>query len=306
MKVTLDPEVEALIQEALRDPEARLLSADPATGRSKAVGVRGLSDPLSPRSPELSKLERHMVQKHRDLIALLLRQAYIRSKARAASTRYIWHRSVTVDRELDVPKNGTWARRVNGASRLPVGESLVRDGVDLLVEGQTVTSESLALAALRLAPCDQARLYLADCWIRKDRWAEAFDVLDDVLANGPSDLHRSYVWEKAAMARWGRGEVEQALEAYRIAASTSEARPVPVGNWFLLACYLANREEALSAAQRLEDWLTPDHYAITALVDGFKRLAVAGSWRPDDAARSFVTALLDQLGPVARRLTDAF
>jgi len=302
----LDPELRGLLHEVASAPAAEVLRGG---GPPVLAGLDELCGGGRARTFDLSLAERELLRTYRDEIAWLLRQTWLREVYGDPARRL--SRSLRVDRELELPTGEAWRRRRDRALDDCPPRAGVEDALDLLGRwmlggpGRPDTYR-LVLASNRIAPSDAARIHLAHDLAHRGETASGLRLLRSVLALPLDALLASIAWENLGWVHAQRGELREAMVAYRESALAAEDRPVPLTHWLLGAAGLGDRRESLEAARRLDALVPGDHGAVHGVLEGFALRRRNGEWRPPAGAGAFVASLPATLGPASKKVTDAF
>lgn len=300
-----DPRLLALLDEAARDPDAQVLRPyRPGAWR----GIRGITEPLSPRTTGLTNVEREIVDVYREEASRLLFEYARHALRQLPGIRDYMQRSLTVELFApDVPIAALHERTTDVLQRDALAvEKRPRKQVRHLLERCAsgafleIRPEDLLLASLRLYPRDGARAWSALSLVEKKAWGSALKTLTDVLSGTPTDLMRSCVFDWIGLCYVETARMERALLAYQTACACTDVRATPFGSWFGVACNLLDEQEALKAARGFDDLVGPEHPVVEHLADTFRK-----TWRPNAAVASFMKRIEDRLGPASLRLSHA-
>ncbi|MFT5052603.1 MAG: tetratricopeptide (TPR) repeat protein [Chlamydiales bacterium] len=292
----IDPEVALLLRETIRDPEAELFKAkDPST----LAGVSALAGRVSVRQAGLALAERHLLQTYREEAAWLLRQAALTRLYEEPGNAHVLEKSVTVDRDIELIHEPEWTRR----AAVTRARGTLDDVPEACWEwsGQ-VSIETLCEASCRLLPSDEALIYLAFNANRGGRYELVAPLLKRVLEAGPTALNASYAWENLGYLYSNLRQLDRAVDAYRLGASTCERRPAAVLQWLHIAVRASNGHELTRAAAFLDDMIAPDHSALDAHISNRAALLTSVT----DPVRATVADARARFGPTSRRATDVY
>lgn len=296
MTETLDPEVVALVQEIVDDPDSTLL-------RVPSAPLKRWLDRREPRVSAgeafLTKAERHLLFAYREAAGRLLWQA---------CGMRVMHRSSVIFAARGEPlEEEAWhlqARRILSGG---VKESL-REGIAFLSQcfggAEDLPPSRIAAAALRLLPCDDLRNWLALALVFEEQPLAALRVLHTILAAGPDHLMRSVALENSGLANYSRGETMQAFQCYQLAIQADPDRPEPLLWAFTASLDLGDESAAMTAARRLsEQWENP---FIDRALSGLKEARRVQQWRPSSVGLVLARRIKDRLPEEARRVADVY
>jgi tetratricopeptide (TPR) repeat protein len=134
-----------------------------------------------------------------------------------------------------------WTAKADPGKLGRVGEEpepLFAREVARLLDGDLTRAEETARQVLKARPLDpQARYLLGAALRRQERYAEARDVLADLMSSFP---HLAYVWRDLGLALRKLGDREGAIKAF---LNTIDASPVDKGAWIHLGTLLFEESE---------------------------------------------------------------
>jgi hypothetical protein len=292
-------EIEEILKEIAADPNAKLLRIPPiesllALACQPKVGVHAAS---------LTSAERYLLATYREELAFLLRERCVIEFYAEPDAHTKWHRSLTVDRDYEVPEVGDWRRRARATVAKARGEEVLGEGADALERCVELTPGAgseiaqIAASSLRLVPADQAKVYLALCSMNEGRHEDGRRACIRVLEQRPSAAMAASCWENVGYSLGHEARYHEAAHAYRSATEQVGIRPSLVVFWFANAL-AAGDERGLREAASALDGLSPSSITCWDIVEMQAARFVA--------ARGGVDADLSNTGPAARRILDAF
>ena len=244
-------EIEAILREINADPKAKLLrvpSADNllALADQPQVGVY---------APSLTAAERHLLQTHREELAYLLRERCYMEFYAQPDADVKWFRSQSSAQDAPVDRHGDWRERV--VSSLDFDDERASDAVRVLSEvvdsrptGSRGVLKSLAGAAVRVAPSNRSRLYLANEAIDRGDLCAATQVCEFVIANESSRSLLSYAWHAQGLIHQMEDRREDAVASMECASLLTE-RPRTAVAWLVSATLAGNERAQACAAARM-------------------------------------------------------
>lgn len=299
-KNTLDPEVIALLEEIAADPNSGLLRV-PREPLKKWLAFR--EPPVSPREPLLTRAERHLVKVHREHVARLLYDACRMTLIKDPIEGTRVHRWVTTDQPLELPLETKWRSQVTHQLNHCSSSSDLSPALRLLERrgGNEIPplASELAVASLRVAPCDETRIWLGLALHLEEQSRSALHAFSDVLAHHPSDLNKALARANCGFVYFGLGDYGQAIEWSRAAASHRSDIPVALLNWFTASLHVGNTQEAYAAATRLDEVLDTSHSSIPEFIASLRPLSVTRS------RKQTLAKVSGRVSPLARSIIDA-
>lgn len=301
-----NPEIEAILHDIARDPRARMLRV-PSSGEIVRM-TRG--EPIGASAPSLTSAERHLLHVHRGELDALLRQRALIQLYSGPDADTRWHKSVTVDQQLEIPDGNDWERRARAGLEVPIDDERSRMGADVLWRCITGSERvpsitQIAMAALRLRNSDQARAHVAMDLLNERRWSDAIETYEALLSDRPLPLTSSYCLEGIGVALFCAGEPIGAWRAFRAAAMIHTERPIPVINWLLVSLTLGNRSSSLEAAHILDAQVSPQDPCLVWSARVTPEPDRGGVPAPSPAAREMARRLKDEVGDSSRKVIDA-
>ncbi len=303
-----DPEVLALLEEIVADPNSSLMRV-PDARLSKWIAKR--EAPVSAGEPLFSRAERHLVQKYRDSVAMVLYRACQRKLLEQPLWRAMAHRRVLPDRSVEIPVEATWHGEVSRelTALNPVADC--RPGLELLEKalGNGVggpTPDQYAAASLRLAPADETRIWLAMSLTAEGHSRSSLMVLDAVLGWGPAKVNESFAREDKGFVFLTRKDLRSAMEEYVLASLADESRANPVMAWLNMAFQLGDRQGVLEANSRLAWLVDAENPSVVEHLAMWRARREQGKLSPTRDCTQLARELEDRLAPAARRIAHVF
>ncbi len=300
-----DPEIQALLEEIVADPDSTLLRV-PQTRLSRWIGKR--EPPLSAGESLLTRAERHLVQEYRESVALMLYRACQRRILGQPSWKRMIHRSVLLDGDICIQDERTWrvevSRELETMNRVPgvdAGFQLLERCVPENRHDHPSASE-LAAASLRLVPRDETRIWLALALHEDEHDQSAFRALDSVLGHQPSRLNRALALENRGFVCMEQGNLGVALQWYRAAALGTDESAVPALAWLNISFQLADEGAVLEAASSAGELVCPDHASVLEHEEMWLGRRRSGEFEPTAGCVELARRLEDRLPPVGGRI----
>jgi tetratricopeptide (TPR) repeat protein len=295
-KPAFDPEVQALLQEIVADPESTLLRV-PEAPLSKWFAKR--EPPVTAGEAYLTRTERYLLQEYREEAALLLALACQSALLAKPIEETRIHRHITGGHTLE-PTDPAELRARGSRLVERSGGAGFRDPLQMLL-GEKAPSD-LAAASLRIVPRDETRIWLALALNDEGQPRSALRVLTDVLAHRPTRMNELYARENCGFVLQGQGSFESAVEWYESAADMAEAGFIASLWWFLSSLQAGARSSAQDSAERI-DRRSSGLEADAPIVREF--LAALSGVAPTPKCSRLAAVIATKLPPVARRITDA-
>ena len=249
-----NPELEAILQEIARDPRAKMLQV-PSSG---ALVYATKQPQIGVAAPSLTSAEVELLNVHREELAERLKERCLIEFFRQPGAEKRLHKSVEVGRRLEVRDVNEWQRDTEGVLGYQAEDERSKLASDVLQQciqddrDRPVSITQIATAMMRVAPLEQARVYIALDLLEKGREADACSLYREVLADKPSSLIESYAYEGLANALWNRGVHEDAIKASQSAAAASRTRAIPVISGLSYSLQLGDIQSASTWCHSLE------------------------------------------------------
>ncbi len=302
---TIDPEVQAILEEVGRDPACKLL-------RVPKLVVSPVSQaPVRDRDSTLTRVERRLVKVHRnDVAQLLLDEAARRItevEAREGRLlRYVNASTISAPVDADV-----WRKRVSSRLRKMTGvedevvpEALLKACVGIDQAGD-VSPVQLATASLRLVPRATTSICLGIALDQEGRVEHGYSTLIETIDRLPSELMLSYAWQGIACIEFEKGNLEGERLALNRASMTAELRGDPAMAWFSACLKSGDRKDVLVAASRIEDCIPVGHPSVDEYIHMRTRRDEANRWKPTKAFHRNFLSIADRLPEQAWRIGHA-
>ncbi len=287
-----DPEVQALLDEMVTDPNSTLLKI-PEAPLSKWLAKR--EPPVSTGEAFLTRVERYLLQEYREEAALLLAQACQSALLSKPLEETRIHRHITGGFALEPVDRGELQEKAFRLASFPAASSF-RAPLEML--GLESTPSQLAAASLRIAPRDETRIWMAIALNQEGQHQSAMRVLLDVLSHHPSRMNELYARGDCGSFQLGLGEYEKALDWYRTATRMAEAGPSEHMSWMVSAVFVGLPDEARIAATSLAG-MTRERDPWVVEFEAF-----ASRMMPTRECTELLSSIADDLPPVAKRIAD--
>jgi hypothetical protein len=292
------PEIRALLEEIVADPRSSLRLAPRRALRSWFDG-----ETIRPREASGTKLERHLIEVHREALADLLRDAAMIAYWKAP---ILTHRPVGPDGKLYHPAElePRWRERTEVHVRLAPR----RDSTVELLEGclrglSAAQAHDLAQASLSLVGDDRTRLYLAKT-VAWDQPHVALSMLDRLQgrkpARGLADQALLLIGSRLCALQL----LAEAREVYMRAARCESVAVYGRTYSFNLSCFLRDDVQALEDAFEL-DRLTKDDEVLLDERDVLREWSVARSEGERATARATLARIASKLSRAGRVVSEA-
>lgn len=223
----LDPEVKELVREVLSDPKAKLLTARSAADLPARAAFL---EPVRPSDMGLTTAERHLLRAYREEVAWILRNAATRALLEGPGLRPLTY--VSEERCARPAPSDEVESRARSTQESRLRGSIDAEDASALEEVRQAcgpgSAAELAAIALRLVPCDSARVCLAYASIMLSRFAVADGILQRVIKGTVSDLSRSVGHENLGLSLFRQHRWEESREALSSACGIGPLRPGPL------------------------------------------------------------------------------
>lgn len=297
-----DPEITALLDEIAADPASNLVR--PLRPR-EWHDVPGITAPISPREPDLTKAERHLVEVYREEAAYLLGLPVHRWLFTKSNINEYLLSTITVDRELDWPESTEWTRRTarlaERARHLLSREELLLLGQQLdAYDAQPLRPLDLLVAANRLAPTPTHVVLSGLALASEGCWTSAQNCFENALRMSSDDLLDSYSLQNLGLSCLKLDRPKESLTCYARASKTTESRPAPAMDWLSVALLLQAESSLLEAARTIDEMITPEHPSVRE-----KLLSIALTWQVEEDTASYARRIKHRLGQVSQKVADA-
>ena len=295
-------EIEHILAEIAADPKAKLLRV-PTVDDALSLANQA---PVGVMAPSLTKAERHLLSTHREELAFLLRERCVMDFYGRPDASRSWHRSVTKDRDVEVPREADWSARADRVLRFDDGrhEQEANDVIGACLAGRSALRfDQLANVSLRIAPSESARVYSALHQLDLGRFDESRSILDEVRSETRSATMASMCWENIGFSFLREVRSVESVLAYRSAALASSERVAPALFWLSTAIATGDAGSATAAAGVVDDRVPDGHSAVRWTEAEVHRYVESGASR---GQRKSILGQLESCGPVATRVLNAF
>ncbi len=296
MRQTLDPEVVALVREIVDDPHSTLMRV-PEAPLWRWLGQR--EPAVSAGEPFLTEAERHLLLAYREEAARLLWHACgLQVMARS--------KLILADEQTPPPSDETWRSRAEAFVGTRAPESLQPDQ-DILrgCLGDSVERPELsriAVAALRIIPCDDIRNWLGLALFFEKQPMSALAVLQSTLAGRPRSGVRTYVLQSCGLVHYDRGDFSRALEHYEQAVLAAPDCPAAYLWSLTTSLQMGDEQAARRCGRRFSNHCSVNF--VDRAVKCLKEARSMGTWTPSPVSRALSRKLLDSLSDASRRVVE--
>lgn len=293
------PEIRGLLEELVADPRSsiRLVPRKPLSSWFDS------DETVRPREVSGTRLERHLIEAHREELALLLLEA---SEIAQWKAPVLSHLPLGRDGRPCDPSSveETWKPRAARAS-----QGANRDACTALLRmclGEVHPREApaLAQASLGLVPSNRARFYSA-AFLPIDRPRSAISLLRRLADHVPARNFRAKILASVAARLCVIGNLSEARESYQESSALDPNEVLAKINSFNLSCFLGDEQSALSDAAEIERRLDGRLQRV------FEASAFFREWKGTQGDRSVknaarvVARIADQVGDPASLLCQA-
>jgi len=287
-----DPEVRILLEEAVADPQSYLFRIP--TERI-SVWMGGREEGVSSQSSGLTKRERHLVEVWREEAAELLLEACRRRLAAVPIEESYGYNLQTTSFFGFEERCKRLALNSFGESPPPALEGFA---------SEAIPGSQLAAASLRVAPRDEARIYMAVLLRLEGALGTAKRTIHRTLDLTLTNAIRSYALTQLGQYLLESMESSKALECYELSAELDPDRVVPAINSFVTAIEVGIPEKIRDHAKRFSD-----HDVQQNEMDQLRRIlssaATNGIIRHDPTVRDTWMKIRDRLPRAASEVYDA-
>lgn len=296
-EITIDPRIEEILRDVTVQPSGTSLLRVPSAEIGRRLSGRAWT--VEERSRLLTNAERELVRMHREEVALLLRRAALAGVLAEFDGRVL--PLDPADPGPDREQVARKARSLHDAACLP--QDAWR-GLELLRRAAGPGPRELALASLRLAPSDEARIYLAVALFGQEQPRAAERLLHSVLAGLPTTTNASIAWEDIGLVRDASGNDAGAARAYRRAVQIAP-RPLPALLWLRSSARTGQRAEFLECSRWLEDRVRPEDPAYQAFLRYERGVSTDATNPAMHTARALFEELKHDLGGLTQHAVQA-
>ncbi|MEO6708090.1 MAG: hypothetical protein ABI054_01390 [Planctomycetota bacterium] len=282
MPQPFDANFEGLLREAASAPRSMLLRVE----RPQVIpALRSREAPASVAMAGLSSVERELLASYRGELGFLLRQATLASLMHHSETGEWIDSSVDDAQVHHLPLQEEWCATATSHLTSPptilpksiqVGHEVLRR---ILSHGVTrTTTPQIAVAALRVEPFDQPRVYAGAHFAAIAQPTRSLEVLASVLDGHASVSNEAFARECGALALGRVGQYSDAAALIR--ASTQLGFPrAELPMRCLLYSALSDDRTAVNDAIRIVDDLVPsDHPAIERVCGAIRQQVARRAW----------------------------
>ena len=305
--ITLDPEFETILREVAADPDSALLRV-PRPQRIRSLFDRG--GPIGPRAAVLTKVERHLVQTHRNELAWLLRQAALVKLLEGPRGRLYASRYGPGGKEYPLVKPAELRRRAGeergNATQIEGGECAL-DLVERCAAdpfGDEPTAADLATAAFRLEPSDEARVLVAMDFTERNAPRTALRLVRDVLAFNPPTGVAESAWSIVGYCHSNTGGLEQSHQAYEMICKLDPERITAWMCRLFMCLRRGDREDALDASRTVNELAAGRESHVGRFLRSLKAQRREGHWCPTEDSARLAEVVKDRQGGTAGRIAD--
>jgi hypothetical protein len=263
-----EPEVLALLDEIARSPEGRLLHVPRERLRSYYGDP---SETLTPHGSFLSRAERHLVSAYREQAAQVLLEACILGLKRDPQF------FTTLKRDI-----GELRDKARCLDAVRIGEGNPARTLVALASGEDLSLTELAIASVRLDPCDRAHNILAVCYQQEGWFNSSLKALERFRRGAASQLQRAQAFANMAHVFARLLDFPEAVRLGLKACALEETRSrFPA--WSLTSAVQGGDEPSALESMRLLEERT-DASDFTPIVDGLRTGRANGAWAPTSAS----------------------
>lgn len=287
---SFEPEVLALLDEIARSSEGRLLRIP----RHRFPAYAGdPAETVTPHGSFLSRAERHLIRGYREEAAQVLLHACILQlgkRARIYSTR-------------EGSESAMRARAKPLAARL-ASEADVPRTLSSLAEGHHATFTELAIASVRLAPCDLGFSTLANCYQQEEWFRSSLRVLARFLDGGATSERRAQGFANMAQTYSLQGDHARAYEC-GLQAARFDGEHCRFAIWCMTDALQGGNEAAVLASAQLLD-RGPEQEEYDRVLRLLRRDRERGAWTPTAASQTLSAELRPKLSPRSGAICESF
>lgn len=287
MSYQFDPEVRALLEEAVQDPNSYL-------GRVPTKRISTWLDSgetLSAQTPRLTTSEQYLLEVHREEVAeLLYEEAYRRLTE--DSVRLLGRRASRTKEEL----LGRAAALPQAKGDLELAQRTVQNGGDRLKTSRLVTM------ALSVAFKPLGKLYFAEAISIEGNPALSEATLSRMSVGRLSVEVRSALLCNLAASAYYRGDFLEAHQRSRAAVDLDSTRAASIGSLLTNSLLVGNMESADLAVHLVESWDLP---RIESYAQELGKIEPARGWSLPDGWKRKQRGFIDRLSEQARIIVNA-
>lgn len=300
----LEPELEALLREIARDPRSSLLRF-PRPARP--LDLARTWEAASRTSPGLTPAERHLLEVHRAETAQFLLDRWLHEVT--ARPRVGFALSKGSDVEAVVGEES--ADRQMGVSRL--ASLLPEARAEFAAESATLDFDKsltsielsgLVLAAERMLPSILSKTYIAYDQSLNTQPRAALGNLRRLLEAERRPGMRSHLWQAMGFVAGTTGDLALACMCYGRSIRMEETRLNPLAVWLVLCVQVGDRENALTAARRIDELVREDHPLLLDFREEQWRTRLQRAWAPTPQAALCAPGVREAVGNSSRMVLD--
>ncbi len=302
-----DPEIQALLEEIVADPNSTLLRV-PQARLSRWLTKR--EPAVSAGESLLTRAERHLVQEYRENVATMLQRGCTRMLLEEVSWQTMLHRTMRGFEQPELPLEETWNTEVRHHVRsarkhehMQVASSLLERSIEV---DQKPAPSQLAAASLRLVPRDETRIWLSLALGLEGQARSALRTVESVLNHRPSRENASIALEQKACLQFEKGDSAVARELYREAFFAEENRPNPGLAWLTFSLLLEDEPGVLSAAGHVDSQVNSDHPSVREHIEIWEGRIAANVFEPTSGTKRLAAKLYERLPTASGRILHVF
>lgn len=292
------PEIRGLLEEIIADPRSSLRLVPRAPLRQWFDSGESLRTADVART----RAERHLIDEHREELAMLLHDAAVIAfwKAPVMVHPPIGKGGKPVDPCDDEPSWQTRARK----------EVASRSGPDVVLLEQCLRGITnglgyrLSQASLALAPNDRTRFCLS-CTVPVDSPRTALGVLRRLASRRHVAVQQRLIAENMAKRLCSTGEYRMARDSYRQASSYGSTPQVGSSYALNLSCFLGEESEARKDARELAALVGPQDGEVGQAAMNIMAWIKTVDPRQVAASRALALRLLDSVAAPSRQVLEA-
>lgn len=213
----LDPRVREVLDDLARAPESTLFAVSPS---ALAGNLPAALETLSPLTPGLLPVERHLLATLRDEFVELAVSAFKEALLRAPGCRTLHAHSGSLEKEWRT------AMRYSADSGAKLPDAIAREEFARWATGESPwpvrDRRRLLASALRVADTARLRIYLCCDYQSTDEWRASHRVASDLLVRGVPPVMRKHALDDLGVASMSLERESDAVEAYSESLALAE------------------------------------------------------------------------------------
>lgn len=254
--ISLDPELETLLQEVAADPDSRLLKAE---RKREYRALLSNPAPVSASSDVLSKPEAYLLEFYREELAWLLVEACSVAFRTDSGFGWVLHRVRSDHQPQPLPNAPRLRSRATALALNAPRSSALSTLQECMAVSPTrrVTLQDVSLASLEVGPSEEAMCYLAHALINRSDLSAAREVCSRLLGNPLKPAARASALSAVGRIAFDSGDYRSAARAYEDILQTDSSRHSAIPLWLVNAALAGDQRGMTVAMSEANRFVTP-------------------------------------------------